>query len=66
MIAETDRGVLIVDDDPAMVRSLDKHLTGAGYEVSAAHSGSETMKLMLAQGPLLVVADWMMPKMDGL
>jgi len=61
-----DRRVLLVDDDPAMLRLLSKHLTGAGYEVFAAGDGRTALDILHREGPPVVLSDLAMPGMDGL
>lgn len=61
-----DNRVLIVDDEPTDLRLLHKHLELAGYEVLTATDGLEAMKILHAEGPQLVITDWMMPEMDGI
>jgi diguanylate cyclase (GGDEF)-like protein len=58
--------VLIVDDDPAMLRILTAHLEAGGYEVYAASSGRRALELVQQEQPSYVVTDWEMPEMDGL
>ncbi|MFO0972595.1 MAG: diguanylate cyclase [Phycisphaerae bacterium] len=62
----SNRRVLIVDDDPAFLRLTQRHLTGAGYEVLTATTGAEAYRVILAEGPKIVLTDWVMPEMDGL
>ncbi len=57
--------VLAVDDDPVSLKMLQRHLMKAGHEVVIARDGEEALKLALDQNPQLVVADWMMPGLDG-
>jgi len=61
-----ERRILVVDDDPMMLRLLTKHLRGANFEVLTADNGAEAMHLMMAEGPPLVISDWSMPGMSGL
>ncbi len=61
-----DKRVLIVDDDPAMLRLLEKYLVKSGYDVLQATNGQEALRIVLAEAPAIVVTDWMMPEMDGL
>ncbi len=61
-----ERRILVVDDDPMMLRLLTKHLRGANFEVLTADNGAEAMHLMMAEGPPLVISDWSMPGMTGL
>jgi two-component system cell cycle response regulator len=58
--------VLIVDDDPSVLRLLEKHLAAGGYEILSAANGAEALQIVLSQGPATVITDWMMPEMDGL
>jgi len=58
--------VLIVDDDPSMLRLVSKYLTDSGYEVLSAGNGDEALRIILSEGPPIVITDWMMPEMDGL
>ncbi len=57
--------MLIVDDDPAVLRLLEVYLTQDGYEVLQAGNGREALELMAAEAPPIIITDWMMPEMDG-
>jgi len=56
--------VLIVDDEPHILRSLGFVLERAGYQVLQARSGAEALRL-LGERPDLVFLDIMMPEPDG-
>jgi len=59
--------VLVVEDDPIHKRMLEKLLTQWGYQVQAVGNGAEAVKALVRDGSIqLVIADWMMPEMDGL
>lgn len=58
--------VLIVDDDPKLLKMLQRTLVYEGLNVLTASNGLEALPLVEAQHPDLIIADWMMPKMDGL
>lgn len=58
--------VLVVDDEPVSRTVLERYLTGAGHEVFTAASGKEAVRILRADGPEVVITDWMMPHMDGL
>lgn len=58
--------ILAVDDDHLSLRLLQRELVRAGHEVLIARDGSEALALALESWPHIVVADWMMPEMDGL
>ncbi len=57
--------ILIVDDDPAMVRLLAQVLTGKGYEVLESNNGQDALRLLYKDKPDLVLLDVVMPTMDG-
>lgn len=57
--------VLLVDDDPAMLRLLARWLEVAGYEVRTASDGNEAKLAIEASCPQIVVTDWEMPGLDG-
>ncbi len=58
--------VLVVDDDPDLLRLITIRLEGAGYRVSAAPSAERALAQIAAQRPDLVVTDLRMGEMDGL
>ncbi len=57
--------ILVVDDDPALVRLIDQVLVGKGYEVVKASNGQEALRILFANKPDLVLLDVVMPGMDG-
>jgi DNA-binding response OmpR family regulator len=57
--------VLIADDEPNIVMSLEFLMENAGYEVRIAGNGEETLKALTAFQPDLVLLDVMMPKRGG-
>lgn len=58
--------VLVVDDDPAAVKLVSHVLRGAEHEVLTASDGAEALRIVLHEGPNVVITDWSMPVMDGL
>ena len=58
--------VLIVDDDPKLLKMLQRTLIYEDLDVLAASNGAEALPLIDAQRPDLLIVDWMMPRMDGL
>jgi DNA-binding response OmpR family regulator len=58
--------VLVVDDDPVIVRLLRVNFEMEGYEVATAADGVEGMAAVRAERPDVIVSDIMMPKLDGL
>lgn len=57
--------VLIVDDDPYILMSLEFLMKKSGYEVLVARNGSEALEHINEQCPNLVILDIMMPDVDG-
>ena len=57
--------VLIAEDEPSIVISLEFLLKGAGYDVAVARDGSEALKLAGTWRPDLIVLDVMMPSVNG-
>jgi len=57
--------VLLVEDDPALRRYLEVVLDRNGYEVLSAGDGLEAMKFLLAAQVDVIVADALMPNLDG-
>ena len=58
--------ILCVDDDPAILKTLEMLLVPNGYEVIKASSGEEAIKKLLEERVDLVIMDVKMPGMDGL
>ncbi len=58
-------GLLVIDDDPTLLRFLDKFLQEDGFEVRTADSGAAGLRSLYAFQPDLVILDLMMPGMDG-
>ncbi|MFH0945666.1 MAG: response regulator [Planctomycetota bacterium] len=57
--------VLVVDDEPFILRSLTFVLRKEGFEVSEASNGVEAMERIREELPGLILLDVMMPKMNG-
>jgi diguanylate cyclase (GGDEF)-like protein len=57
--------VLVVDDDPFIARLLEIELRAAGYDVRVAGDGVQALEAAQERSPDLVLADVMMPNMDG-
>jgi two-component system, OmpR family, KDP operon response regulator KdpE len=58
--------VLVVDDDPGLVRALTINLRARGYEVHAAATGAGALQLAAAHPPHAVVLDLGLPDLDGI
>jgi two-component system KDP operon response regulator KdpE len=57
--------VLVVDDEPQILRALAINLRARGYDVHTAGSGKDALAVAAARGPELVVLDLGLPDMDG-
>ena len=57
--------ILIVDDEPEMVRGLEDNLRFEGYQTVAAPDGRRGLALALSEAPDLILLDVMMPGMSG-
>jgi CheY-like chemotaxis protein len=57
--------VLVVDDDPVIVRLIEVNLRLEGYEVATASRGDEALLRASESPPDLVICDVMMPGLDG-
>jgi len=58
--------LLVVDDDPTLLYSLQAYLTRMGHTVQPAASATEALEALVAGEPDLIVSDIMMEGMDGL
>ncbi len=57
--------VLIVDDEPNIVLSLEFLMKKEGYEIQSAGNGEEAMQAIAEKAPDLILLDVMMSKKDG-
>lgn len=57
--------ILIVDDNPQLVKSLQFRLHAAGHETLVAADGDEGLRLARECLPDLILLDVMLPKIDG-
>jgi two-component system response regulator MprA len=58
--------ILIIEDDPAFLKVLQRGLAYEGYTVDVATDGRTGLNLAHDHHPDLVILDWMLPGMDGL
>ena len=57
--------IVIADDEPNILVSLEYLMKREGYEVTLARDGDEALAAIVAQRPALVLLDVMMPKKSG-
>jgi len=65
-VAATKGDILLVDDDPGLLRLLSIRLNAAGYDVRAVQSGEIALEAVETQRPDLVITDLRMDRMDGM
>jgi two-component system response regulator MprA len=65
-VQRTSHKLLVVDDDPALSRTLRRALAVEGYDVELAADGSEALQRLAAGRFDAVVLDVAMPRLDGL
>lgn len=61
-----EKKILVVDDEPFILKSLTFVLKKEGFHVESATNGVEAMETIQREKPDLVFLDIMMPKMNGL
>lgn len=62
----TEQGyLLIVEDDPDIRKLLDTTLSFRGFRVVTANNGREALEIVRKEHPTMVIADIMMPQLDG-
>ena len=58
--------VLVIDDDPVILKLLEVNFQMEGFDVVTAGDGEEGFERARSDQPALIVSDIMMPKVDGL
>jgi len=58
--------ILVVDDEPEIIKLVRAYLEGAGYRVVTAKNGREALLVTRHEKPDLIVLDLTMPEMDGI
>ena len=59
------KSVLVIDDDPALVRLMALALKTNGFDVSEASNGLEALEVLQEREPSAIIVDLQMPFMDG-
>jgi len=57
--------ILVVEDNVALLHGIKDLLEREGYQVLTARDGAEALEVMEKTCPDLIIADIMMPRMDG-
>src|SRR5437867_11234558 len=58
--------ILVVDDEPAILRALRTNLSGHGFQVETAETGREAIDAASGRAPDIVLLDLGLPDVDGL
>ena len=61
-----DSTILVVDDDPVILKLLEVNFEMEGFTVLIAHDGAEGIDVARSDRPDVIVSDIMMPKKSGL
>ena len=64
-MSDARRPILVVDDDPDVLRLASRVLGSAGFRVLSAHDPREALETAVAERPCLLFVDLMMPHLDG-
>jgi len=57
--------ILVVDDEPEVLKSLENMVNAIGYDVDSARNGNQAIEHYKTHKADLVLLDWKMPEMDG-
>jgi two-component system alkaline phosphatase synthesis response regulator PhoP len=60
-----NKKILIVDDEPDILKTVVYRIKKAGYETATALDGKEGLEKAKSENPDLIVLDWKLPIMDG-
>lgn len=61
----TKKRILVIDDEPDLVKIIEARLKQADREVLVAHDGQEGLEKARTEKPDLILLDLMLPKLDG-
>lgn len=59
------RRILLVDDEPSIIKVISKRLETSGFEVIVAMDGAEALAKAESERPDLIILDLMLPAIDG-
>jgi DNA-binding response OmpR family regulator len=57
--------ILVVDDDPSILKFVQANLEARGYQVLTAADGEEAIQIAEKEKPEMIILDIVMPEMDG-
>lgn len=58
--------ILIVEDEPALLKALEDKFTKEGFAVFIAKDGEKGLEIALQERPDMILLDLILPKMDGM
>jgi len=58
--------ILVVEDDPSILRGMELNLAMEGYKIRTAPDGEEGLRLARAERPDLLIVDLMLPRLGGM
>jgi two-component system, OmpR family, KDP operon response regulator KdpE len=64
-VASAEQSILVVDDEPAILRALTSALTARGYAVRQAVTGQSAIDMVAVDPPDAIVLDLRLPDIDG-
>ncbi len=59
-------GILLCDDEPAILKAAEFKLRGAGFRVITAGDGEAAWEAACRECPDLIISDYQMPRLDGI
>ncbi len=65
-MGDAPRRILLVEDEPSIIKMVSKRLETAGFQVLSATDGEAGLTMARSERPDLIVLDLMLPKMSGL
>ena len=65
MAVGAKRNILLIEDDPIILRMYSTKLKNSGYEVREAVDGQEAIEILNSFKPDVILLDLMLPKLDG-
>jgi len=57
--------ILVIDDDPVVIKLASKYLKHDGYSIETAPNGEIGWKMIIKSHPDLIISDWTMPDISG-
>lgn len=64
-MADGKRKILLVDDEPSIIKMVSKRLEIKGFEVLVATDGPQAIEIAKRERPYFIILDLMLPTLDG-